>query len=539
MNFYPDAYNNLIHVGAGEAYTTVTAGIAAAAAGDCVVIHAGTYAEGGLGKNDVDWYMAPGAKIISPEASVIDQTNGATVLRMNIFGYGYLECTAVGEEKTALSISLADTLIHIECDTIKGSTGFELIDLNSSVDVRISIKCRHITQAQLVKLSGAATSHVRIECPFIYASSFGDINSGSLSINTENMQFTGVDPITLDGGRTIINGNINFLHNSTNGLVVNSGALLALPVGSITAPSGRPALAGTGRITVGDGYAYNVVTSTAASIISSNSRRIYELVSDDGVNVNWAGIQNPTSVVDLTNTTIKAVDDGIGAILAYAEAAATSSSSVDSKLTPARAVRLDFLDATTSSRLPATADEILTAIAERTGNLPDDPAAVGSPMTLATDAVNADSLATTAATEIAVAVASDSGLAASFTEILAAVNELKGDDFQTANHSMVELAKLLGIGVTPTPIVPDENVVNPRGIPVLEIRNISTTSVNITYSSMSGRGATGFPPSASGTLYVQSGQTVIIESQRVDAGQLDSYMSRNQIVVTRRVRPLT
>jgi hypothetical protein len=74
------------------------------------------------------------------------------------------------------------------------------------------------------------------------------------------------------------------------------------------------------------------------------------------------------------------------------------------------------------------------------------------------------------------------------------------------------------------------------GIPVTEIWNISESQISLDYTTTV-LAVTSIAPDRSGTLQIQPGKHITIESDRIDDAQLDTYLTNSLVQVFRRNVP--
>jgi hypothetical protein len=167
--------------------------------------------------------------------------------------------------------------------------------------------------------------------------------------------------------------------------------------------------------TTGAKTAVNVMYTTTRQIddlaFPTSSGRSIDVTATGGVGIDWANVENPTTTVGLSGTTVKTATDveadtsDIQSRLPSALVSGRMSSdavAISGSTTAADNVEANIgnLDAAVTSRAPESGGNV-AAIKGKTDNLPASPAAVGSAMTLEDSAISAAKVAADALHAIA------------------------------------------------------------------------------------------------------------------------------------------
>lgn len=208
----------------GSLYKTLAAAKAAANSGEIIVVWPGTYAEGDLLKNGVNWFFLPGATV-APASGTSIFSDGGAVITSKIWGFG----SFVVAGDAAVLLLTGGSQINFECSNISAVTGAPSIAVvRQSAASSVYFTTDQVT---VVDGDGFLISHASA---FLYASirqlsapgGIGlDCNNGTVALTIHSAD--NATDIDISGGT--VKG---LILSSTSGVVTQTGGTLNLITGT-------------------------------------------------------------------------------------------------------------------------------------------------------------------------------------------------------------------------------------------------------------------------------------------------------------------
>jgi hypothetical protein len=266
-----EGYNNVLHVGSGHTYASIAHAQTAAAAGDLVIIHAGTYTDVGIGKLDVTYYAEPGVDLTGTSSSIFD----GSVARFKFLGHA-----AISRGSGSYGIYAGGATVEnveIEWDRLRGGLGnsADAFQITGAADSRVRLFGRQTIatgSVNFVTLLGGA--HVFLEGDTLTGGSLFLLTDGGAKGEIHNRvkktKASAIVNASSDSGRLIIRSAMQ----ATGGLNIPIGPVAICIDGSITDFTGSASLAGSGEIYVSSSFAYNTNLATATNIIATTPEKI-------------------------------------------------------------------------------------------------------------------------------------------------------------------------------------------------------------------------------------------------------------------------
>lgn len=126
-------YNNVLHVGSGQKYSTIDLAKAAAVAGDLVVIHPGTYTDQ-VGKTNVTYFAAPGVTLDGSGGVDLPIFDG-TAAPFVFLGKATLTPSAQLDRNSVISVTSGITTI--ECQSVRKGLNTPVFPLFSASNLAV------------------------------------------------------------------------------------------------------------------------------------------------------------------------------------------------------------------------------------------------------------------------------------------------------------------------------------------------------------------------------------------------------------------
>jgi hypothetical protein len=272
-------YNNYLHVGSGQTYSTIAAAESPAAAGDLIVVHPGTYSVTAVGKVGVTYWLDYGA-ILQPadsEADLFGSNAGYAVL-----GYGRV---TMADSGALINLNAASADVRIELDTlVLDSTAGGITQAGAGSQV--TLKARRITSTQSGhSIIESSDERCFLEADFIQTAEplAASITAGGLvDIKCRYVKSTAANFLSATGACVVrFSGVYESTHASSNGINAASGNMIVLDHGSVNTTSGRPhmTIASGGIIQAAPDFGYDAARVTNSGTFVRNAE--YPLASAD------------------------------------------------------------------------------------------------------------------------------------------------------------------------------------------------------------------------------------------------------------------
>lgn len=182
-------------------YKTITAAQNAAQAGNMLVINSGNYADTFLGKDGINYYFNPGAKMAGQSYYFVD---GGNQMTYSVLGYGEFQA----QSGLILYISNPQTVVNFNCLRASGVGCFEVengtLTVNCIEDiisttapcVRMDVNAPNIPQVN-IKARNVISDRVIL---FVSTHGAGYSQDGYMKVVAEKLLLTSISPFTAVSG---------------------------------------------------------------------------------------------------------------------------------------------------------------------------------------------------------------------------------------------------------------------------------------------------------------------------------------------------
>jgi hypothetical protein len=255
--------NNYFEVATGSAYATIAAAQTAAQSGDLVIVGAGSYNVGSIGKNGVTYWFRKGAVVTAPSSTTVFD---GTKTDFRVLGNGQF----VAASNAGLYISTASSVaVQLEGDSFDCSAGANTafsVQNSSSV---LRVRARKVTTntGTVFDVSVSGTIHADVQ----YISTSGTLanlaTSGKIIVDANDVRLAATTPVGGSSGTLVLRGSFACSNVSSNGINSPTGITVICRNGDVLVPAGRPSISGSGSIMVSEAFVYDTVSATASNVV--------------------------------------------------------------------------------------------------------------------------------------------------------------------------------------------------------------------------------------------------------------------------------